>query len=68
MKVDGKLRWSRKERAMVCPRCIRPMKPWVVEWNECEEFRVVSDTHVFCPNCGLTLEVEVMKEGADGQD
>lgn len=49
---DGK---PRRENKMICPRCYREMRPVVIIWNEFEELRVVSDTHIFCPSCGLTF-------------
>ena len=44
---------------MICPRCGREMKPEVIFWHECEEYREYSRSAYFCPCCGLKMQIEV---------
>ena len=44
---------------MVCPRCGRELRKYIIGWHECEEWRVYSNKLLFCPNCGKLFHVKL---------
>jgi hypothetical protein len=42
---------------MICPRCSREMRRYIIKWDECEELREYSEANIFCPCCGLSITI-----------